>query len=211
MCFGFGDSVDFCFGTCFRLSASQFCLFSTPDGHATRNCHHCKKMFDYRHGISTVSVGPVHFPKSVQNISRSDGTSDRKLTNDPIFCQTLFKMISLQPTTSVPIPVGAESPDAWARLEKAEAQTQTHRPRAAVPSVPAALFTPKIHPRVAEVTAEVDAFFLKHWPFENDKARKKFVAAGFSAVTCLYFPEALDERITFACRLLALLFLVDGE
>lgn len=122
-------------------------------------------------------------------------------------------MISLQPTTPVPIPVvGATSPDAWARLEKAaESQTQTHRPRAAVPSVPAALFTPKIHPKVSEVTAEVDAFFLKHWPFESDKQRKKFVAAGFSAVTCLYFPDALDERIAFACRLLALLFLVDGE
>lgn len=217
MCFGSGDSVDFCFGTCFRLSASHFCLFSTPDGHATRNCHHCKKKFDCRHGISIASVGPVHFTKSAQNISsttliyESDGTSDHKLTNEPIFCQTLFKMFSLQPATSVPIPVCAESPDTWASLEKAETQTQTHRPRAAVPSVPAALFTPKIHPQVAEVTAEVDAFFLKHWPFESDKARKKFVAAGFSAVTCLYFPEALDERIAFACRLLALLFLVDGE
>lgn len=120
-------------------------------------------------------------------------------------------MISLQPTASVSIPVGVTSLDTWAKLEKAETQTQTHRPRAAVPSVPAALFTPKIHPRVAEVTAEVDAFFLKHWPFESDKAKKKFVAAGFSAVTCLYFPDALDNRIAFACRLLALLFLVDGE
>lgn len=120
-------------------------------------------------------------------------------------------MISLQPTTSVPIPVGAASPGTWAKLEKAETQTQTHRTGAAVPSVPAALFTPKIHPRVAEITAEVDAFFLKHWPFESEKAKKKFVAAGFSAVTCLYFPDALDERIAFACRLLALLFLVDGE
>lgn len=118
-------------------------------------------------------------------------------------------MISLQPATPVLLPVGAASPDDWARLEKAE--TQTHRPRAALPSVPAALFTPKIHPRVAEVTAEVDAFFLEHWPFESEKARKRFVAAGFSAVTCLYFPDVLDERIAFACRLLALLFLVDGE
>jgi hypothetical protein len=115
-------------------------------------------------------------------------------------------MISLQPTASVPIAVGGTAPGLCAKTE-----TQTHRPKAAVPSVPAALFTPKIHPRVAEVTAEVDAFFLKHWPFEHDKARKKFVAAGFSAVTCLYFPEALDDRIAFACRLLALLFLVDGE
>lgn len=115
-------------------------------------------------------------------------------------------MISLQPTVSAPIAVGGMSPGLWAKAE-----TQTHRPRAAVPSVPAALFTPKVHPRVAEVTAEVDAYFLKHWPFESDKAKKKFVAAGFSAVTCLYFPEALDGRIAYACRLLALLFLVDGE
>lgn len=112
-------------------------------------------------------------------------------------------MISLQPTASVPMAV---APDVFAKAE-----TQTDRPKAAVPSVPAALFTPKIHPRVAKVTAEVDAYFLKHWPFENDKARKKFVAAGFSAVTCLYFPEALDDRIAYACRLLALLFLVDGK
>jgi hypothetical protein len=119
-------------------------------------------------------------------------------------------MISLQPTASVPI--GATRAT-WPGLlyYNAKPETQTHRPKAEVPPVvPAALFTPQIHPRVVEVTAEVDAYFLNHWPFENDKARKKFVAAGFSAVTCLYFPEALDSRIAFACRLLALLFLVDG-
>ncbi|POS78599.1 aristolochene synthase [Diaporthe helianthi] len=114
-------------------------------------------------------------------------------------------MISLQPTVPVPTAVGGHSAVVFAKPE-----TQTHRPnKAAVASVPPALFTPNVHPRVAEVTAEVDAYFLRHWPFENEKARKKFVAAGFSAVTCLYFPEALDDRIAFACRLLALLFLVD--
>ncbi|KAJ0120939.1 aristolochene synthase [Diaporthe amygdali] len=113
-------------------------------------------------------------------------------------------MISLQPITSPSIPVSAPLLDVLARPGQNE--TQPHRPS---PTVPAPLFTPKIHPRVAEVAAEVDAYFLKHWPFENGKARKKFVAAGFSTVTCLYFPVALDDRIAFACRLLALLFLVD--
>ncbi|KAI0113591.1 Aristolochene synthase in complex with 12,13 Difluorofarnesyl diphosphate [Nemania sp. FL0031] len=60
-----------------------------------------------------------------------------------------------------------------------------------------------------EVIDEVDSYFLQHWPFPNAKAREKFVAAGFSRVTCLYFPKALDDRIHFACRLLTVLFLVD--
>lgn len=115
-------------------------------------------------------------------------------------------MISLEPITSLSSPVSATPPDA---LPKAWANaTQPARPSA---TVPAALFTPKIHPRVAEVAAEVDAYFLRHWPFQDDKAKKKFVAAGFSTVTCLYFPAARDERIALACRLLALLFLVDGK
>lgn len=78
-------------------------------------------------------------------------------------------------------------------------------------SIPQARFTAKIHPREREVSAEVNAYFLEHWPFESEKARKKFMAAGFSRVTCFYYPEALDDRISFACRLLTLLFLIDGR
>jgi hypothetical protein len=67
------------------------------------------------------------------------------------------------------------------------------------------------HPRVDAVTKEVDGYFLDHWPFPDAKSRKKFVAAGFSRVTCLYFPKALNDRIHFACRLLTVLFLIDGR
>ncbi|KAK1728207.1 hypothetical protein CaCOL14_010293 [Colletotrichum acutatum] len=73
----------------------------------------------------------------------------------------------------------------------------------------AAQFTAKIHPREREVSAEVNGFFLDHWPFPDAKSRKKFVAAGFSQVTCFYYPTALDDRISFACHLLTLLFLID--
>lgn len=69
----------------------------------------------------------------------------------------------------------------------------------------------KRHPREEQTVAEVDGWFLQHWPFASAKARKKFVAAGFSTVTCLYFPLALDDRIHSACRLLTILFLIDGE
>lgn len=77
--------------------------------------------------------------------------------------------------------------------------------------IPPSSLTAEIHPLHEEVTAEVDGYFLQHWPFPNEKARQKYVAAGFPRVTCLYFPRALNDRIHFACRLLTLLFLVDGR
>ena len=76
--------------------------------------------------------------------------------------------------------------------------------------VPPALLVPKIHPLEPQVTAEVDAYFIEHWPFPNNKAIQKFRDAGFSYVTCCYYPEALPDRIHFGCRLLTLLFLIDG-
>jgi aristolochene synthase len=69
----------------------------------------------------------------------------------------------------------------------------------------------RTHRRTREVVEEVDGYFLTHWPFQGKKAREKFVAAGFSRVTCLYFPKALDDRIHFACIMLTILFLIDGE
>ncbi|KAK3301898.1 Aristolochene synthase [Chaetomium strumarium] len=66
-----------------------------------------------------------------------------------------------------------------------------------------------IHPRVEEVSREVDGYFLEHWNFPDDRARSTFLKAGFSRVTCLYFPLAKDDRIHFACRLLTVLFLID--
>lgn len=71
-------------------------------------------------------------------------------------------------------------------------------------------FEPLCHPLMESVAAEVDGYFLQHWPFDSDKSRQKFLDAGFSRVTCLYFPKALDDRIHFACRLLTVLFLIDG-
>lgn len=71
-------------------------------------------------------------------------------------------------------------------------------------------FVAECHPLEKQITAEVDSYFLEHWPFKTDKDRKKFVAAGFSRVTCLYFPKALDDRIGFASMLLTVLFLIDG-
>lgn len=77
-------------------------------------------------------------------------------------------------------------------------------------SPPLSRFISMCHPLEKEITAEVDSYFLTHWGFKTDKERKKFVGAGFSRVTCLYFPLSKDDRIHLACRLLTILFLVDG-
>ena len=76
-------------------------------------------------------------------------------------------------------------------------------------TVPPSDWQPLNHPRAKEVAGEVDAYFLQHWNFPDAKAEKTFINAGFSDVTCLYFPLAKDDRIHFACRLLTVLFLID--
>ena len=78
-------------------------------------------------------------------------------------------------------------------------------------SPPPSLLDAKCHPLEKYVSDEVDKYFLIHWPFKSARERRKFVAAGFSRVTCLYFPLAKDDRIHFGCKLLTLLFLIDGE
>jgi aristolochene synthase len=89
-------------------------------------------------------------------------------------------------------------------------RAQAVAPVANVYTAPQSRFVPKCHPQEKQITEQVDGYFLTHWPFKTEKDRKKFVAAGFSRVTCLYFPMAKDDRIHFACRLLTLLFLIDG-
>jgi hypothetical protein len=67
------------------------------------------------------------------------------------------------------------------------------------------------HQDMANAINDVDSWFLSNWEFPDQKSRDKFVRAGFSRVTCLYFPKALPERIRSACKLLTILFLIDGQ
>lgn len=94
-------------------------------------------------------------------------------------------------------------------------QSVSTAPAVSLPStshfaLPPSRFVAECHPSEKQITAEVDGYFLTHWPFQTAKDRTKFVAAGFSRVTCLYFPLSLDDRIHLACRLLTILFLIDG-
>ncbi|RJE20950.1 hypothetical protein PHISCL_06714 [Aspergillus sclerotialis] len=70
-------------------------------------------------------------------------------------------------------------------------------------------WVPTTHPLVNSISNEVNGWFLQRWPFPHAKDRKKFIAAGFSRVTCLYFPLARNDRIAHASKLLTILFLID--
>lgn len=77
--------------------------------------------------------------------------------------------------------------------------------------VPASAWQSLRHPRADQISGEVNGYFVQHWQFPDFEAEKKFVNAGFPNVTCLYFPLAKGDRIHFACRLLTVLFLIDGK
>lgn len=53
-----------------------------------------------------------------------------------------------------------------------------------VPEPPAPYFTASWHHDMDSAIKNVDQYFLDRWNFTSEKARKKFVAAGFSRVTC---------------------------
>lgn len=73
------------------------------------------------------------------------------------------------------------------------------------------ILEPLCHGSVEMMSRAVNDFYLEHWPFPDEKARKKFVIAGFPTVTCLYFPKGLESRMPQACSLLSILFLIDDQ
>ncbi|KAK7046186.1 Aristolochene synthase in complex with 12,13 Difluorofarnesyl diphosphate [Favolaschia claudopus] len=78
-----------------------------------------------------------------------------------------------------------------------------------IAGLPPTIFIPKVHPMRKEITQDVNVFFLAHWPFPNEKARKKFVDSDFCYGLCATWPESVDDRMNHACRLFTLLFLID--
>lgn len=97
------------------------------------------------------------------------------------------------------------------RLRRESSELLVHIQRREAWKPPPSSWTPRCHAREKDVAEIVDNYYLEHWPFPSQKSKQKFLNAGFSRVTCLYFPTAKDDRIEFACRLLTILFLIDGE
>lgn len=111
-------------------------------------------------------------------------------------------------TPTVAMPIATPTPEQPPATDlKQGSKAPNNRPWTPPPS----LWTATCHPLVDEISQQVDDYFLQHWDFPNDRARAIFKKAQFSRVTCLYFPRARDDRIHLACRLLTVLFLIDGK
>lgn len=121
-----------------------------------------------------------------------------------IQCQPSFHDSQYFPIPDVPSSSFAQTTNSLVQSEEKPITTA-----AAVRKPPPSTWTPACHPRVDAVASEVHNYFLDRWNFPTEQAKKTFLKAGFSRVTCLYFPLAQDDRIHFACRLLTVLFLID--
>lgn len=106
--------------------------------------------------------------------------------------------------------------------EQNNAKMLTKVDKTEVQSPPPALYTPiddpgptrwavADHPRTKEVTSELDEFFLKHWPWENEKAKARFAVSETNRWACISLPLVADDRIYDLARLNTTLFLLDGE
>ncbi|KAI0187177.1 isoprenoid synthase domain-containing protein [Xylaria flabelliformis] len=75
--------------------------------------------------------------------------------------------------------------------------------------IPATAFTVRTHPLTDKVSDAVNQFFLDAWPFSGEQERKKFLGADFPRFVCYYFPNALEDRLKLACKIITHLFLID--
>ncbi|TRX96865.1 hypothetical protein FHL15_002171 [Xylaria flabelliformis] len=74
---------------------------------------------------------------------------------------------------------------------------------------PPSKLKPLAHPSTKNISLEVNGFFLKHWPFPSELARKKFLRSDFSLATSYNCPHAKEDRLIHACKLITTVFLTD--
>ena len=72
-------------------------------------------------------------------------------------------------------------------------------------------FDVQCHPRADAVCAELDSFFMKHWPFKSQKERNRFFTSQTNRWACYAFPMADDDRLVDTVKVNTLLFLLDGK
>lgn len=72
-------------------------------------------------------------------------------------------------------------------------------------------FNFRCHPRTAEISQTVDAFFLEHWPLPTEESRAEFIASKCNLWGCWVFPGVSDDRIEDIVKLNTLMFLLDGK
>ncbi|KAF8147637.1 isoprenoid synthase domain-containing protein [Mycena galopus ATCC 62051] len=80
---------------------------------------------------------------------------------------------------------------------------------ALVSTVPSSFPSAREHIRKDELTQATDSFFLETWPFQSQKERDLFVRFEGASWFCKCVPDGQFEKMIWACRVNALLFLVD--
>ncbi|KAI9787986.1 MAG: hypothetical protein M1816_007290 [Peltula sp. TS41687] len=124
----------------------------------------------------------------------------------------LEPLLATEVPQSGPVPNGVSHFTALPKQQDIDSPTKVRSQAPAAAKAwqpPPTILASICHPHAEEVAHEVDTYFLANWPFPDPKAKKTFLNAGFSRVTCLYFPLSKDDRISCACRLLSVLFLID--
>lgn len=76
---------------------------------------------------------------------------------------------------------------------------------------PPTIFDLECHPRADAVCAELDSFFMEHWPFKDQRERNRFFASQTNRWACFAFPMADDDRLLDTVKVNTLLFLLDGK
>ena len=145
-----------------------------------------KGFLSFQHGMAEVQVGSMGYPSQLTTYNEIvPALSSTSSVN--------YSMSSFQSKS-------ARNPNSIEIIKSTRAY-----------QIPSSNWKPLCHSSVDEVVREVDAYFLENWRFRDTKDVRAFENAGFSRVTCFYFPFARDDRIRYACRLLTLLFLIDGQ
>lgn len=70
-------------------------------------------------------------------------------------------------------------------------------------------FDIQCHPRADAVCAELDSFFIQHWPFKSQEERNRFLNSQTNRFACWALPLADDDRLLDTVKVNTLLFLLD--
>ena len=111
--------------------------------------------------------------------------------------------------TSMPI-IGPSIEQVAVRPQKVTAKSRSVDASRPEPLITPSRFSFQCHPRAKEVAAELDDYFLKRWPFQNQKEKDSFLAGQYNMWACMAFPLAHNDRIHHVCKLHTLYFLLDG-
>ena len=121
-------------------------------------------------------------------------------------CQRIF--FNVDGSLTLVFPTRLEKPG---QMQCSSPQRLTFPPPIVVyPPLPSSL-TPLCHPLVKTLTRQVNDWISSSGHFKSEKEKKRYVGHETARVACLLYPRALDDRLIYACKLITVLFLLDGR